>query len=97
VEPEAQFLAHFKAVFLVFVFAAGPALFFYLSILAYTHVKARLLVEFYQVIGREVEKQEQLKKTGADAPFLAKYVELHGHLKQILDMQGLLPTPKPKA
>ncbi len=31
---------------------------------------------------------------GEDTPYLAKYQELHGDLKQVLEEQGLLAKPK---
>ena len=95
VEFEACLFLFLKAVFPAIVIA-GVALFFYLGILAHTHVKARLLVDFYRELGRQVDKQEQLKKSGADAHHLEKFQELQGYLRKLLEEQGVLKPSKPR-
>jgi hypothetical protein len=72
------------------------ASFAYLGILAYMHLKARLLVDFYHEIGKQVDKQELVKKSGNDAPFLPRYQALQAELRKVLEDQGLLKSPPPK-
>ncbi|GEM_PF-6310127 len=74
----------------------GAGAFAYLGILAFTHVKARLILEFHREIGRQIQKDQDLAKTGGEVPHLARFQELHGMLRELLEREGVLKKAAPK-
>ncbi len=76
-------------------FVGAAAAFGTLAVAAFAHLRMRLLTDFFRDVSRQVDKLEQLKKTGAETPLLWKYQEMQGLLRRMLQKHGLLP-PAPK-
>lgn len=72
---------------------AGAGVFACLGVLAFAHIKARLILDFYQELGRQIQKDEALAKTGAELPHLPRFHELHGMMRELLEREGVLRKP----
>lgn len=95
-----EYSREFETLFITILIAAaatGIAVFGFLAVMGYVHAKAKMIVHLYQEITRQVERQEKLKKTGGDAIFLPKYLQMQAQLRSMLLQQGLLRITEPKA
>lgn len=72
----------------------GAAAAGYLGLLSGVFMRAKLVVEFYREVERQVHRQEELKRTSGEAPHLANYLEMQSSLKRLLEEEGVLRRPK---
>lgn len=80
---------------LVVLVVAGAGVFAFLAILGFTHTKARMILDFYHEVGRQLAREEALQKQGAESTHLEKFQELHGALREMLERERVLKPPPP--
>lgn len=78
--------------------AGGVAVFLFLSLLAYTHLRSRALIGLLRQAVVLRERQEDLKKRIGTAPLLPRFQRFEKGLRDLLAREGLRPVPpKPPA
>jgi hypothetical protein len=78
------------------VFFGGLAAFFFLALLAYSHLRTRALIGLLRQAIALREKQEEVKKRIGTAPLLPRYQRFEKGVRDLLGREGLRPAaPKP--
>ncbi len=75
------------------VFAAGAAVFSFLALLAYSHLRSRALVDLLRQAVALREKQEDMKKRIGTAPLLPRFQRFEQGVRHLLALEGLRPAP----
>jgi len=73
----------------------GLAAFFFLGILAYTHLRTRALLDLCRQAVKLREIQEEIRKRIGSAPMLVRTQQFERGLRDLLAREGLRPPPPP--
>ncbi|MBI2900021.1 MAG: hypothetical protein HYY17_07535 [Planctomycetes bacterium] len=84
-----EFLREFLPLMAVLA-VGGVAGFVYVGVVAYIHIKARLILDFYRDLGRQIQRAEGLIKGGAEIPQLPRFREIHESLAEVLRNERIL-------